>query len=117
MASLVFILERKDMLVSYAMVAVAIAANILAVYFMKLCAGMTLPWPTLGMLLANMLTLWFLGRAMTSGAPVSAAVTALTVGVMIGSFCIGLSFGERISLLQAIGGTVAVVGVVIGNLS
>ncbi|MGF6598128.1 small multidrug resistance pump [Paraburkholderia sp. GAS448] len=105
------------MLISYAMVGIAIAANIVAVYFMKLCGGMTQPWPTLGMILANMLTLWFLGRAMTAGAPVSAAVTALTVGVMIGSFFIGLSFGERVSLIQAVGGAIAVAGVVIGNMS
>lgn len=103
--------------VSYAMVAIAIASNILAVYFMKLSGGMTMPWPTLGMILANMLTLWFLGRAMASGAPVSASVTALTVGVMLGSFVIGLSFGERVTLLQAIGGAIAVAGVVIGNIT
>ena len=105
------------MSVSYVMVAIAIAANLIAVYFMKLCAGMTLPWPTLGMILANMMTLWFLGRAMVAGAPVSAAVTALTVGVMIGSFLIGLSFGERISVFQGIGGVIAIAGVVIGNLA
>jgi small multidrug resistance pump len=99
------------------MVAIAIAANILAVYFMKLSGGMSLPWPTLGMLIANLLTLWFLGGAMASGAPVSTAVTALTVGVMIGSFLIGLSFGERITLMQAIGGAIAIVGVVIGNIT
>src|SRR5258708_31572822 len=92
------------MSVSYVMVAIAIAANLIAVYFMKLCAGMTLPWPTLGMILANMLTLWFLGRAMVAGAPVSAAVTALTVGVMIGSFLIEFSFGARISVFPGIGG-------------
>ena len=101
---------------SYVMVGIAIAANIIAVYFMKLCAGMTSPWPTLGMLVANMMTLWFLGRSMVAGAPVSAAVTALTVGVMIGSFFIGLTFGERISVIQATGGLIAIVGVVIGNM-
>ena len=102
--------------ISYIMVAIAIVSNVLAVYFMKLSGGMTLPWPTLGMLFANMLTLWFLGRAMASGAPVSPAVTALTVGVMIGSFAIGSAFGERITLLQVVGGAVAIAGVVIGNL-
>lgn len=109
--------ERGKMPVSYAMVGIAIASNILSVYFMKLCGGMTQPWPTLGMVIANTLCLWFLGRAMTAGAPVGAAVTALTVGVMIGSFIIGLSFGERVSFIQAVGAVIAVAGVVIGNLS
>ena len=45
------------------------------------------------------------------------AVTILTVGVMIGSFVIGLSAGERITVLQGIGVSLAVGGVVLANLS
>jgi small multidrug resistance pump len=113
----VIISRGKEMPISYVMVGIAIVTNILSVYFMKLCGGMTQPWPTLGMVLANTLCLWFLGRAMTAGAPVGAAVTALTVGVMIGSFFVGLSFGERVSIIQVVGGAIAIAGVVIGNLS
>jgi small multidrug resistance pump len=104
------------MLNNYTLLGVAITSNIAAVYFMKWSAGMTLAWPTLAMVMANLITLWFLGRAFAEGISVGPAVTVLTVGVMIGSFVIGLFFGERITALQAFGALVAIAGVVLANL-
>ena len=101
---------------NYLLLLVAITSNIVTVYFMKASAGMTLAWPTLGMVMANLLTQWFLGRAFADGISVGPAVTILTVGVMIGSFVIGLAFGERITLFQALGALVAIVGVVLANI-
>jgi small multidrug resistance pump len=40
----------------------------------------------------------------------------LTIGVMIGSFAIGISFGERLTMYQALGAVLAIAGVVISNL-
>ena len=104
------------MLNNYVLLGVAIGSNIVTVYFMKSSAGMTLAWPTLAMVMANLITQWFLGRAFAEGISVGPAVTVLTVGVMIGSFIIGLFFGERITLLQALGALVAIAGVVLANL-
>jgi small multidrug resistance pump len=101
----------------YLMILVATVANIATVYFMKLSVGMTIPWPTLGMLVANLLTNWFLGRALASGANVGGAVTMLVVGVMMGSFVVGLAFGERITGFQAVGAAIAVAGVIVCNMS
>lgn len=101
----------------YLMISVAIISNILAVYFMKLSSGITTPWPTLGMLISNLLTLWFLSSALASGANVGGAVTMLTVGVMIGSFFVGALFGDRITVYQGCGALIAIIGVVVGNLA
>jgi small multidrug resistance pump len=100
----------------YLMLAVAIASNIATVYFMKLSAGLTLPWPTLAMVTVNLLTQWFLGRSFASGVDVGSAVMVLVIGVMIGSFIIGLAFGERITLYQVIGAGLAIAGVIVCNL-
>ena len=100
----------------YLLISVAIISNILAVYFMKLSGGITTPWPTLGMLISNLLTLWFLSSAMATGANVGGTVTTLTVGVMIGSFAVGALFGDRVTVYQGCGALLAVVGVVMGNL-
>ena len=54
----------------YLMIAIAAVANVATVYFMKLSAGLTVPWPIFGMLVANLFTNWFLGRAFAGGAPV-----------------------------------------------
>jgi multidrug transporter EmrE-like cation transporter len=101
----------------YFLILIAIAANVLAVYFMKKSNGMTMPWPTFGMVMSNLITLWFLGQAMADGANVGPAVTILTVGVMIGSFIIGWSAGERVTALQAVGVSLAIGGVVVANLA
>jgi small multidrug resistance pump len=103
------------MLNIYLMIAIAAIANVATVYFMKLSAGLTVPWPIFGMLIANLLTNWFLGRAFAGGAPVGGAVTMLVVGVMVGSLFVGLAFGERIAAIQAIGAAIAIVGVIICN--
>jgi len=105
------------MIATYSTVLLATACNIFAVYFMKLSAGLTAPWPTLGMLITNMLTLWLLGRAFSFGANVSLAVTILTVGVMIGSYFIGLLFGERVTLHQVVGGSMAIAGVIVSSMA
>lgn len=101
----------------YLMLATAIVANIATVYFMKMSAGLTQAWPTLAMLIATLLTNWFLGRAFASGANVGPAVMTLTVGVMVGSFVIGLAFGERVTFYQALGVVTTIAGVVIVNLN
>jgi small multidrug resistance pump len=95
---------------------IAIVSNIAAVYFMKLSAGLTQPWPTLAMVVGNLFTLWFLGRAFQTGMNVGDAVMVLTIGVMIGSFVIGFAFGERLTMYQALGAVLAIAGVVISNL-
>jgi small multidrug resistance pump len=99
------------------MLATAIVSNIAAVYFMKMSAGLTQAWPTLAMLIATLLTNWFLGRAFMSGVNVGPAVTILTVGVMVGSFAIGLVFGERVTVYQTVGVITTIIGVVIVNMS
>jgi small multidrug resistance pump len=101
---------------AYMMLAIAITSNLAAVYFMKLSAGLTLPWPTLAMVIGNLFTLWFLGRAFQSGMNVGDAVMVLTIGVTIGSFVIGLLFGERLTAYQALGAVLAIAGIVISNL-
>jgi small multidrug resistance pump len=101
----------------YLMLATAIVSNIATVYFMKMSAGLTQAWPTLAMLIATLLTNWFLGRAFASGANVGPAVMILTVGVMVGSFAIGLAFGERVTLYQAVGVITTIVGVIIVNMN
>lgn len=100
----------------YTMLAIAISSNLATVYFMKLSAGLTLPWPTLAMVVANLLTQWFLGRSFQSGMNVGDAVMVLVIGVMVGSLVIGLAFGERITAYQALGAGLAIAGVVISNL-
>jgi small multidrug resistance pump len=101
---------------AYMMLAIAITSNLAAVYFMKLSAGLTLPWPTLAMVIGNLFTLWFLGRVFQSGMNVGDAVMVLTIGVTIGSFVIGLLFGERLTAYQALGAVLAIAGIVISNL-
>jgi small multidrug resistance pump len=101
----------------YLMLAVAIACNIAMVYFLKLSAGLTNPWPTLAMLVATLLTNWLLGRAFASGINVGPAVMIVTVSVMVGTFAIGLAFGERIAFYQAIGVLITIAGVIIVNMS
>jgi small multidrug resistance pump len=101
----------------YLMLATAVVSNIAAVYFMKMSAGLTQAWPTLAMLIATLLTNWFLGRAFASGANVGPAVMTLTVGVMVGSFVIGLAFGERVTFYQALGIVITIVGVVFVNIN
>jgi small multidrug resistance pump len=108
---------EKVMLNVYLMIAIAAVANVATVYFMKLSAGLTVPWPIFAMLIANLLTNWFLGRAFAGGAPVGGAVTMLVVGVMVGSLIVGLSFGERIVPIQAVGAVIAIIGVIICNLA
>ena len=105
------------MLNVYLMIAIAAVANVATVYFMKLSAGLTVPWPIFGVLIANLLTHWVLGRAFAGGAPVGGAVTMLVVGVMVGSLMVGLSFGERIVPIQAVGAVIAIIGVIICNLA
>ena len=63
------------MLNVYLMIAIAAVANVATVYFMKLSAGLTVPWPIFGMLIANLFTNWFLGRAFAGGAPVDGPPT------------------------------------------
>jgi drug/metabolite transporter (DMT)-like permease len=41
----------------------------------------------------------------------------LVVGVMVGSLIVGLSFGERIVPIQAVGTVIAIIGVIICNLA
>jgi small multidrug resistance pump len=101
----------------YLMLGGAIVSNIALVYFMKMSAGLTQPWPTLAMLIATLLTNWFLGRAFVSGANVGPAVMILTAGVMVGSFVVGLVFGERVTLYQALGVITTIVGVIIVNMN
>jgi multidrug transporter EmrE-like cation transporter len=105
------------MLNVYLMVAIAAVANVATVYFLKLSAGLTVPWPIFGMLIANLFTNWFLGRAFATGAPVGGAVTMLVVGVMVGSLLVGLAFGERIAAIQGVGAAIAIVGVIVCNLA
>src|SRR5713101_8242761 len=96
---------------AYMMLAIAIASNLATVYFMKLSAGLTLPWPTLAMVVANLLIEWFLGRSFQSGMNMGDAVMVLVIGVMVGSLVIGLVFGERITAYQALGAGLAIAGV------
>src|SRR5260370_32606457 len=98
---------ENAMLNVYLMIAIAAVANVATVYFMKLSAGLTVPWPIFAMLIANLLTNWFLGRAFAGGAPVGGAVTMLVVGVMVGSLLVGLSFGQRIVPPQEVGAVTA----------
>src|SRR5258708_29693730 len=107
---------ENAMLNVYLMIAIAAVANVATVYFMKLSAGLTVPWPIFAMLIANLLTNWFLGRAFAGGAPAGGAVTIMVVGVMVGSLIVGLPFCVRIGPIQAVGAVIAIIAIMICNL-
>ena len=100
---------------AYTFVILAAAANLGCIYFMKLSRGVNLSWATLEMIICSFLLLWFLRAAFAGGINVGIAVTILNVTVMLGALCLGLIFGERVSLYQGIGIAIAIVGVVVAN--
>jgi multidrug transporter EmrE-like cation transporter len=100
---------------SCALIAFAVLANLGTIYFMKLSDGLTSTWPIFGMLITNLLLLWTLGGVLARGVNVGIAMTTLNVGVMLGSLIIGAFFKERMSSYQAVGVSIAVLGVIVSN--
>ena len=96
----------------------AAACNIVTVYCLKTCKGMTLFLPTVGVVVSILVCHWFLARAIEGGGQVGLAVAGNVVIVMMAAALIGWSqFGEKPTTGQFVGYALAAVGVIVASVA
>jgi small multidrug resistance pump len=94
----------------------AAVLNIATIYYLKASQGMTLIWPTLGVIVTILIVQWLMARTMYLGAEVATTTIVVVISVMIGSVVIGYFVGDRPDGWQLTGYILAVAGVLVATL-
>jgi multidrug transporter EmrE-like cation transporter len=100
------------------LVLAAAACNIVTVFCLRPSKGMSMsvPWPTLGVIISILLCHWFLAQAVASGGQLGFAIAGNVVVVMVAAGVIGWVWhGEKLSAWQLLGYALAVGGVVLAH--
>ncbi len=100
------------------LLALAAVCNLVTVVCLKESKGVTVPWPTFGVVVSILATQWLIAQALSEGGRVGLAITAVVVAVMVGAGIIGwVWYKERLSAWEIVGYTIAVSGVVFANVA
>jgi|GEM_PF-2265493 len=99
---------------AYIFLLLALPVNLLSNYFVKSSQGMTILWPSLGLICSILLAQLFISKAINSGMGMAIAFTTLTLALLIGTALVGwIMFGEKLTLYQLLGFLLAIIGIVI----
>jgi len=106
-------LPKTMTLSPFVLLAFAAVCNIASMICLKLCAGFTRPWPSLGVAVLILITQWLIGAALVRGGNFGLAITGVIVTTMVGAAIVGPAFSDpKPTFLQCVGYALAVAGVI-----
>lgn len=100
----------------YLLLAGAILAELLATLCLKLSAGFSVLWPSIGCVIGYVACFYMFGKALLTIDLGVGYATWSAVGIIFTAIVGILAFGEKLTLAGIIGITLIVVGVILVNL-